>query len=135
MERKELAVKFKHSGYNCAQAVLCAFADDVGMDQKTMFRVGEGLGLGMGCMDGTCGALNAACVLAGITKSTVDRERASSKGATYRFTREMVKRFREKAGATACADLKGRDTGVVMMACPDCVKTACELAEDVLGLK
>lgn len=135
MSHVETAMQLHHQGYNCAQAVLCAFADEIGADREMLFRVGEGLGLGMGCMEGTCGALNGACILAGLTKSTVDMDRASSKGATYQFTREMVNRFRDKAGATTCADLKGRDTGVVLMPCPNCVKTACELAEDVLGLK
>ncbi len=29
MDRCEYAVELKHKGYNCAQAVLCAFADEL----------------------------------------------------------------------------------------------------------
>ena len=31
MDKKELAVQYKHSGYNCAQAVIAAFADTAGV--------------------------------------------------------------------------------------------------------
>ena len=31
MDKKEYAVELKHNGYNCAQAVLCAFAEEVEM--------------------------------------------------------------------------------------------------------
>lgn len=53
------ADELHRKGYNCAQAVACAYCDLAGLDETTMFRVTEGMGLGMGCMEGTCGA--AAC--------------------------------------------------------------------------
>lgn len=66
METRVDQVAEKHkSGYNCAQAVACAYCDLVGIDEETMFRMTEGLGLGMGGMEGTCGAVTAACVIAG----------------------------------------------------------------------
>lgn len=49
METRVDKVAEKHkSGYNCAQAVACAYCDLVGIDEETMFRLTEGLGLGMG---------------------------------------------------------------------------------------
>ena len=72
METRVDKVAEKHkSGYNCAQAVACAYCDQVGIDEETMFRMTEGLGLGMGGMEGTCGAVTAACVIAGAKNSTV----------------------------------------------------------------
>ena len=66
METRVDKVAEKHkSGYNCAQAVACAYCDLIGIDEETMFRLTEGLGLGMGGMEGTCGAVTAACVIAG----------------------------------------------------------------------
>lgn len=48
METRVDKVAEKHkSGYNCAQAVACAYCDLVGIDEETMFRLTEGLGLGM----------------------------------------------------------------------------------------
>ena len=52
METRVDKVAEKHkSGYNCAQAVACAYCDLVGIDEETMFRMTEGLGLGMGGME------------------------------------------------------------------------------------
>ena len=45
------------NGYNCAQAVACAFAEEAGADEAMIFRMAEGFGSGMGTMQGVCGAL------------------------------------------------------------------------------
>lgn len=83
METRVDKVAEKHkSGYNCAQAVACAYCDLVGIDEETMFRMTEGLGLGMGGMEGTCGAISAAAVLAGLKISTADLEKPNSKGTS-----------------------------------------------------
>jgi len=119
-------------GYNCAQSVACTYCDLAGMDEIDMFRVSEGLGLGMGGMEGTCGALSGAILLAGLKNSTGNIERPDSKGATYKLSRELVARFQNQAGATRCADLKGRDTGHVLCSCPNCIRIAAELAEEIL---
>ena len=66
MTKKELAIAYHDKKFNCAQAVACAFAKEVGADEKTLFRAAEGLGLGMGGMEGTCGALSGAILLAGM---------------------------------------------------------------------
>ena len=72
-------------GYNCAQSVACAFADKVDLDKVALFKVTEGLGLGMGGMNGTCGAISAAAVLAGLKDSTGDLELANSKAFLIRM--------------------------------------------------
>ena len=69
-ERAKQAIAFHDRGFNCAQSVACAFTEKTGLDEKTLFRITEGLGLGMGCMDGTCGAISAAAVLSGLKCST-----------------------------------------------------------------
>lgn len=64
--RQQQAAQFHAMGYNCAQSVACAFADKVDLDKVALFKVTEGLGLGMAGMNGTCGAISAAAVLAGL---------------------------------------------------------------------
>ena len=121
METRVDKVAEKHkSGYNCAQAVACAYCDLVGIDEETMFRMTEGLGLGMGGMEGTCGAVTAACVIAGAKNSTVEMGGPGSKGATYKISKEIVRRF------------KGVETGTPAKACPDCVKDAARILEEVV---
>lgn len=119
-------------GFNCAQAIACTYADLVGADEETMFRATEALGLGMGGMEGTCGALSGACIIAGLAKSCGDLDAPTSKGATYKVSRSMVEAFREASGATRCRDLKGVDTGTVLCSCPKCIENAARILEDTL---
>lgn len=57
MKHEDIAVIKRNSGYNCAQAVLCAYAEELRMDEKQLFALSEGFGSGLGCTLGTCGAL------------------------------------------------------------------------------
>ena len=44
-ERAKLAQDFHKQGYNCAQAVVCAYCDLVGLDRDTAYKMAEGFGL------------------------------------------------------------------------------------------
>ena len=44
----EKAVALFREGYNCAQAVTGAFAEQFGMSQEDALRFSEGMGAGMG---------------------------------------------------------------------------------------
>ena len=123
----------KHDkGYNCAQAVACTYCDMVNVDEATMFKMTEALGLGMGGMEGTCGAVTGACVLAGMKRSSGNLERPDSKAESYKLSREIVKRFEEKNQSVVCKALKGVETGKVLRPCADCIRDAAMIAEQVL---
>ena len=122
MDKKEYAVELKHNGHNCAQAVLCAFADEVDMTSEDMKKIGASFGVGMGCMEATCGALIAAGVLLGLKKYEGK--------PVLRDAAVINRRFNELCGATICKDLKGRDTGVVLCECDDCVRNAVQIIEE-----
>lgn len=134
MTKKELAIAYHDQKYNCAQAVALAFADEVGVDKKTLFRVCEGCGLGMGGMAGTCGAVTGAVILAGLHNSDGNLTNPGTKASTYQLSREIVKQFYEKNGSTICRELKGADTGKVLRSCPDCIMDAVEIVQNVLHL-
>ena len=130
--RVEETIGRHDKGYNCAQAVACTYCDLVGVDEETMFKMTEALGLGMGGMEGTCGAITGACVLAGMKNSTGNLEKPNSKGASYKLSRQIVEEFKNQNGATQCRELKGVDTGKVLRACPECIRDAARIAESVL---
>lgn len=132
MTKKELAIAYHNQKYNCAQAVAMAFAEEAGIDKELLFKVCEGCGLGMGGMEGTCGAVTGAVILAGLKNSDGNYENPGTKAATYQLSREIVKQFREKNGTSICGELKGIQTGKVLRSCPDCIMDAVEIAEDVL---
>lgn len=134
MTKKELAIAYHDKKYNCAQAVALAFADETGVDKEMLFRACEGCGLGMGGMEGTCGAITGAVVLAGLKNSDGSLNNPATKAATYQLSREIVKQFREKNGSTICKELKGVESGNVLRSCPDCIMDAVEIVENVLNL-
>ena len=45
MERRNKALALFDNGYSCAQAILIAFADAGGIEEKTAFRIAAGLGV------------------------------------------------------------------------------------------
>lgn len=130
--RVQKATERHQKGYNCAQAVACTYCDLVGMDEETMFKVTEGMGAGMGNMEGTCGAVSGAVALAGMLRSCGKLDDTSSKGATYKLSRAILNDFKAENGSVICKDLKGVETGKVLRSCPDCIKDAARLAEKVL---
>lgn len=125
MDRKGYAVQLKHTSCNCCQAVLCAFADEVGMTEDELKRIGAAFGVGMGCLESTCGALIGAQMLMGIKKY---QGKPMLRDAAW-----VLRQFETMCKATICKDLKGRDTGVVLCECDDCVRNAVEIEEGVLG--
>lgn len=130
--RVETAVEKRSRGYNCAQAVACTYCDMAGTDEVTMFKMTEALGLGLGGMEGTCGALTGACVLAGMVNSTGNLESPDSKAGSFKLSKEMTRLFLEKNTTLVCKELKGVETGKVIRSCADCVRDAAEIAEKVL---
>ncbi len=125
--RVECALENHRKGYNCAQSVICAFADKTDLDEQLLFRLTEGMGLGMGGMEGTCGAIAAAAVLSGLKGSTGNLEAPDSKGRTYKDSRACLAAFKEKNGSVICRDLKGVETGRVLRSCDDCIADAVEI--------
>ena len=113
-EAAKIAVEYKQQhGCNCCQAVLLALKDQVNMSEEELRRLGAGFGLGLGNMEGTCGALIAAAIIAGFNTN-----------ATKAAVRELNERFKSMCGAITCEDIKGRYTGKVLCSCDDCVKNA-----------
>ena len=121
--RKQIAVEKKHCGLNCAQAVLCAYADIAGIDEETAIRLAAPFGAGMGNMEGTCGAITGAGLVLGL----------ASKGPSTKQMRQIMNKFQERNGATQCKLLKGVGTGKVLRECSDCVADAAEFLEEQIG--
>ncbi len=124
-ERAEKAVYYKHHGCNCSQAVVTACADLVATDPETMKKITAGFCVGMGSMEATCGALIGAGMIAGLL--------TDGKG-TVQVSRALMQGFRKRCGASLCKDLKGRDTGVVVCECDDCVRNAVRVLAETMQI-
>ena len=122
-ERAARAVELK-AGCHCAQAVVLSYADKLPFEEETLKKLAAGYGGGMGCMEGTCGALVGAVMVAGML---------TDGQGTGRYAREILLGFRERCGATICKDLKGIETGKVLCPCTECVRNAVLAAGAALG--
>lgn len=133
-ERVEKALENHKKGYNCAQAVVCAYCDLFDVDEKTAFKMSEAFGLGMGSM-GTCGAVSAMAVLAGMKNSDGNIDKPASKKETYRLIKEMTNEFSNKNKSISCAELKGVTSGEVLRSCDGCIEDAAKIVEGILYKK
>ncbi|MBQ1440105.1 MAG: C_GCAxxG_C_C family protein [Solobacterium sp.] len=122
--RSERAVILKHSGYNCAQSVLCAFAEESGLDEETLKKLGAAFCAGMGAMNATCGALCAAEMLLGLIRYEGKPVLKDAAAIHAEFT--------SRCGASICRDLKGIDTGTMICSCDDCVRNAAAIVSETL---
>lgn len=133
MALKRQAATYHDQGYNCAQAVICALAPALDIDAGAAFRLAEGFGAGMGGMSETCGAISGAVMAAGQAVSDGPAN-PTTKGRTYKLSREIAGRFRKGNGSTICRELKGigREGGP-LRSCAGCIDDAIDIAVDVLS--
>lgn len=129
--RIERAIALHDQGYNCAQAVVCAYADLFGVDEQTAYKMSEGFGLGMGMME-VCGALSGGLMLAGLQNSAGIEAPGATKGSTYKINRAMGEAFSQATGSLLCSELKGRDTGKPLCSCDACIRHGARIVEEML---
>jgi len=130
----EKARSLNEKGYNCAQAVACAFLDQVDIDEKTLFAILEGFGGGMAGREATCGAVSGAVAIASLLSSKGDVA-SGTKAATYALAESIVSEFLLQNKSLVCKDLRGLETGVVLRSCPLCIEDAVRLTMKVICRK
>ena len=129
MTKSELALNKFKNGYNCCQAVACAFAEELGVDERVLYKVCEGFGGGLGCGKGVCGAMSGAAIVAGLTNSNGDIDNAGiTKAGTTRLSATMLGEFESRVGAYICGDIKRGPNGP-LASCADCIAIGAEIAE------
>jgi len=133
MDRKEQAVQLHKHGFNCAQSIVSVFAPVMGADPNEAFKMAEGLGLGMGCME-TCGALTAMAMVTGMKISDGDMENPKTKKECYAMMQKMMAEFKEANGSIVCGELKSPDNPQ-RRSCSDIIRSAVEILDrNLLGL-
>lgn len=94
-------------GYNCAQSVLGAFAEDLGLDQQTAMRLASGFGGGMGRMRHVCGAVSGMFLAAGLARGYSDPAAREEKTAVYAMIQRLAAAFEAENGSIICRTLLG----------------------------
>lgn len=105
MDHGEEAKRLFLMGYNCAQAVFCAFCDETGLDLDTAARLSSSFGGGMGRLREVCGTVSGALMALGMIRGYADPVDPQAKAAHYRLVQEYARRFREKNGTIVCREL------------------------------
>ena len=134
------------SGYNCAQAVFCAFEDITGLDTDTAAKIASSFGGGLARMREVCGTVSGAAMVLGMARGYSDPKATDEKREHYHCIQEFARRFREAEGSIICRDLL-RGSAVVpgndpeartpeyykKRPCPDLVWQAAHLVDCILN--
>lgn len=100
----EKAVELFLSGRNCAQAVLCAYADELDIDFETLLKISSSFGGGMGKLREVCGAVSAMFMVAGLKRGYTSFS-DEDKQKHYTLIQELGHKFQEEHGSIVCREL------------------------------
>ncbi len=133
MTKREKAMAFHKEGYNCAQSVLLAFADDIGLGFTEAAKLTLPFGSGMGVKN-TCGALTGALMVLGLVSDAATPPTPAEKANTYQQARALTALFANANGSDQCRDLlaqiaENKDA----KSCNELVGYAAEMLEQFLN--
>lgn len=106
-EHSEKAKLLFREGYNCAQSVLCAFAEELNIDMITAKRLASSFGGGMGRLREVCGAVSAMFMVVGMLYGYDNPTDIKAKTAHYKLIQELAKQFTDENGSIICRELLG----------------------------
>jgi C_GCAxxG_C_C family probable redox protein len=129
---------------NCSQAILSAFCQEYGLDEKLALQLAQGFGGGMGHTSQTCGAVTGAYMVFGLSQEiTADNAREKS-DIVYKLIEKFNQEFKRLHGSLNCTELTGYDLsvpgniaealdkGVFSTVCPNLVRDAVKIIESLL---
>lgn len=144
MTKTEKATSIHENGYACSQAVLVSFAAELGIDEKTAFKISSTFGGGIGRTGETCGAVAGAIMALGLKYGYSDPPEDMTKTELYQKVNFFLEEFKEKHSVTKCKDLLGFDVsipeeneiikekGISKEKCPNFINDAVEILEDMI---
>lgn len=105
MNHADEAQRLFLEGYNCAQAVFCAFCDETGLSLENAARLSSSFGGGMGRLREVCGTVSGALMALGMLRGYSDPADPQAKAEHYRLVQQYAQRFREINGTIICREL------------------------------
>jgi C_GCAxxG_C_C family probable redox protein len=145
MNKSEIAAGYMKKGYNCAQAIIKAYAGDVGVNEEDAVKMASAQGGGVGRNGHICGAVSGAALIIGMKYGTADPTDFQAKETAYNKTSELLKRFSAENKTVLCKDLisydlknpeeleKAREAGIFQKKCPLFVASAGQILENIIG--
>lgn len=93
-------------GFNCAQSIFSAFAEQFGISSELAVRLAAPFGGGISRQGEVCGALSGALMVLGLQYG---QDRPEGKDEIYRIGRAFMQQFQRQHGSIRCRDLIGQD--------------------------
>ena len=134
MSKADLAESLFNSSdiCSCAQSVLCAFEEDIGLSKETLMKMSSAFGGGIAATRGPCGAVSGMCMAAGLLHGYENCESEELKWAFYGCIEELLNEFKARNYDTiTCSVLREspRAEEIDKRNCTKYVRDAAELLE------
>ncbi len=107
MTKGEKAKSLFLQGYNCAQAVFGAFADDFSLDFDFAMKLSSGFGGGMGRLREVCGAVSGMFMVLDMKHGYISPTDIEGKKKLYSHIQNLAKSFEKENGSIICKELLG----------------------------
>jgi len=143
--RSDIATEKFLAGYNCAQAVLYSFCDDLRFDKDMALRLACGFGVGMGRKQEVCGAITGGIITIGLKYGRGEGQDKTRTEETYGKVLELMSRFESKHSTSICRTLLNgcdlntadgqrhfKENDLLNKTCKGCVKTVVDTLESIL---
>lgn len=104
-DHAQLARELFEKGYNCAQAVACAYSADMGLEEACVARMVSSFGGGFGKLREVCGAVSGAAFVLGTLRGYSDPGATDEKAAHYARVQDFAARFRAVNDSIICREL------------------------------
>lgn len=143
--KTETAMQKFISGYNCAQAVLYSFKDDINIDGNNVLKLACGFGAGMGRKGEVCGAVTGGIMVIGAKYGRGENDDKADTEKTYSKARELMEKFETKHGTFICRELLNgcdlsteegqmnfRNNDLFNATCKKCVRSVVQILEEIL---
>lgn len=106
MTKREKAIELFLEGYNCAQSVFGAFAEDLGMDFETAVKFSSAFGGGMGRLREVCGAVSGMFMVLSVKEGYTSPTDKDAKMELYKKVQDLAAEFKAKNSDTyICREL------------------------------
>lgn len=103
--KPEIAAAKFQEGFNCAQAVMYSFCDELHIEKETALKLACGFGAGMGRKEEVCGAVTGGIIAIGCKYGRGEKDDLAATELTYTKTRELMDAFALKHGSFSCRNL------------------------------
>lgn len=133
-------------GYNCSQAVFCAFSDVTGIDFEYAAKMSASFGGGFGRLREVCGAACGMTLVLGCLEGYSYPTDYSAKKELYTKEQKLMGKFSDKMGSYICREILGdivdkpggaptprTEEFYTKRPCLRCIRNTCEILDEHLS--